>query len=84
MPAIVIGMQRLRRVARAHGHVRVAALAVPLERVARHARAEEEQVVEVRHAPLRAKAANVVDALAGRALDLGDRVAVEQRGLAHQ
>jgi hypothetical protein len=39
-------------------------------------------VVEVRDPPLRSEAADVVDALARGALDLGDRVAVEQRGLA--
>jgi hypothetical protein len=62
--------------------VGAAALAVALERVARDAGAEEEQVVEVRQRTLRAEAADVVQALAGRPLDLGDRVAVEQRRLA--
>ena len=85
MPAIVIGIfsssgffaKRVPSV-----DVRVAALAVALERVARDARAEQEEVVEVRHAPLRAEAADVVDALARRALDLGDHVAVEEVRLA--
>ena len=36
----------------------------------------------MRHAPLGAEAADVVDALARGALDLGDRVAVEQVRLA--
>src|SRR5690349_20716477 len=62
--------------------VGVAALAVALERVAGDACAEQEQVVEVRHAPLRAEAANVVDALPRCALDLRDRVAVEEVRLA--
>jgi hypothetical protein len=43
---------------------------------------EEEQIVEVRQAPLRAEPTDVVDALARGALDLGDRVAVERRRLA--
>src|SRR5207302_336031 len=57
--------------------VGVAALAVALERIARHAGAEQQEVVEVRDAALGAPAADVVDALARRALDLVDRVAVE-------
>ena len=68
--------------ARAEHDVGVAALAVALERVARDARAEQQQVVEVRQPPLRAEAADVVDALARRALDLGDRRAVEEVRLA--
>ena len=67
---------------RAERDVRVAALAVALERVARDARAEEEQVVEVRHLALGAEAADVVDPLARGPLDLGDHVAVEERRLA--
>ena len=53
MPAIVIGIfssSGLLREARAERDVGVAALAVALERVARDARAQEEQVVEMRHA----------------------------------
>ena len=41
-------LERLLREARPEHDVRVAALAVALERIARHARAEEQQVVEVR------------------------------------
>ena len=74
--------ERLGGVPVAEHDVGVAALAVALERVARDARAEEQQVVEVRHAPLGAPAADVVDALARRALDLGDHRAVERRRLA--
>jgi hypothetical protein len=75
-------LQRLGREAVAEHDVGVAALAVALERIARHARAEEQQVVEVRHAALGAPAADVVDPLARGALDLVDRVAVEHRRLA--
>ena len=59
-----------------------AALAVALERVARHARAEKEKVVEVGHATLRPPTADVVDALARGALNLPDRVAIKGRRLA--
>jgi hypothetical protein len=69
--------------ARAEDDVRPARLPVTLQRVARHARAEEQEVVEVRDAPLGASAADVVDAVARGALDLGDRVPVEGGGLAH-
>ena len=62
--------------------VGVAALAVALERVARHARTQEEQVVEVRQPPLGTEAADVVDALARSALDLGDDVTVVEVALA--
>ena len=57
IPAIVIGMSRWSGFLawRRQRDVRVAALAVALERVARHAGAEEEQVVEVRHRPLAPK-----------------------------
>ena len=77
-----VEVQRLRRVAGAEHDVGVAALAVALERVARHARAEEQQVVEVRDLALGAPPADVVDPLARGALDLVDRVAVERRRLA--
>ena len=75
-------LERLLREARSEHDVGAAALAVALERVTRHAGAEEEQVVEVRQPPLRAEAADVVDPLARRALDLGDDVAVVQVRLA--
>ncbi len=75
-------MQRLLGVAGAEHDVRVAALAVALERVARDARAEHQQVVEVGEAALGAEPADVVDALARGALDLGDRVTIEELGLA--
>src|SRR5439155_3731263 len=62
--------------------VGAAALAVALERVSRDAGAEEEQVVEVRQAPLGAEAADVVDPLARGALNLRDHVAIEEVRLA--
>jgi hypothetical protein len=68
-------------VSRAEHDVGAAALAVALERIAGDAGAEEEQVVEVGEPPLGAEAADVVDALAGGALDLGDHGAVEEEGL---
>ena len=54
---------------------------VPLSLNAK-SRSEEEEVVEVRQAPLRAEAADVVDALPRGTLDLGDRRAVEEVRLA--
>ena len=75
-------VQRPGGVAVAEHDVGVAALAVALERIARDARAEEEQVVEVRQPALGAPAPDVVDALARGALDLGDHVAVEGGRLA--
>src|SRR6266849_5224064 len=75
-------LDRLAREPRAEDNVRRALLAIALERVARDAGAEQEQVVEVRQAPLRAEAADVVDALARCALDLGDDCAVIEKRLA--
>jgi hypothetical protein len=75
-------LERPLREARPEGHVRVAALAVALERVARDARTEEEQVVEVGYPALGAEAADVVDPLARGALDLGDHRPVEEVRLA--
>ena len=81
MPAMVMGIfssSGLLREARPEHDVGRAALAVALERVARDRCAEEEQVVEVRQPALRAEAADVVDPLGRRALDLGDDGAVEE------
>jgi hypothetical protein len=75
-------LERALRKPRPQGDVRVAPLAVALERVARDAGAEEEQVVEVGHAPLGAEPADVVDALARGALDLRDDGLVVEVGLA--
>src|SRR4029077_7274088 len=75
-------LERSAREARAEHDVGAASLAIALERVARDTRAEEEQVVEVRQTPLGAEAADVVDTLACRALDLGDDVAVVEVRLA--
>jgi hypothetical protein len=57
-----------------------AALAVAFQRVAADAGAQEQQVVEMRHAPLRAGAADVIDAGGGGAADLGQGVRVEGGG----
>ena len=84
-PAMVTGMSRCSgclALPVAEDDVGVAALAVALQRVARHRRAEEQQVVEVRQRPLGAPAADVVDAGLGGALDVGDGGAVEGGGLA--
>ena len=75
-------LERLLREPRAEDDVGRAPLAVALERIAGDGRAEEEEVVEVREPPLRAEAADVVDALGRRALDLGDDRAVEEVRLA--
>src|SRR5579862_6919217 len=63
-------------------HIGRATFAVALERITRDARAQEQEVVEVRHMPLGAEAPNVIDPLTRRALDLRDHVAVKCRGLA--
>jgi hypothetical protein len=79
-----VEVQRAARVAVAEHHVGVATLAVALQGIAGHGRAEEQQVVEVRHAALRAPAADVVDAGVGGVLDGGDGGAVERRRLAER
>jgi len=66
----------------AENHVGAAPLAVPLQRVARHRRAKEQQVVEVGQRTLGAPAADVVDAGFGGPLDGRDRLPVEGGGLA--
>ena len=75
-------LERLLREPRAEDDVGRAPLAVALERVAGDGCAEEEEVVEVREPPLRAEPADVVDALGGCALDLGDDGPVEEVRLA--
>ncbi len=82
MPATVIGMaSSMGRdgEARAEHGLGRAALAIALERIARQGRGEKQQVVEVRHAPLRAQAADLVQAARRRALNVVDGVAVEAR-----
>ncbi len=64
------------------GHVGGAALPVALQRIARHAGAQKQQIVEVRHAALGPEAADVIDPRAGGTLDLGDRVPVKDGRLA--
>ncbi len=66
----------------AEDHVGAAPLAVSLQRVARHRRAKEQQVVEMRQRPLGAPSADVVDAGFGGPLDGRDRRPVEGGGLA--
>ena len=75
-------MDRLLRETRAEHDVGRASLAIAFEGVTRHRGAEKQQVVEMRQFALGAKAADVVNALARRATDLVDRVAVEDVGLA--
>ena len=78
-------MQWLEGVPVTEDDVGVAALAVPLEGIARHGGAQEEQVVEVRDRALGTPAADVVDPRLGGLLDGGDDAAVEGGGLAqHQ
>ena len=77
-----VEVQGVPGVAGAENDVGVAALAVPLQRVAGHAGAEEQQVVEVGQRAFGAPSADVVDAGLGGALDAGDGGAVEGRGLA--
>ena len=61
----------------AEDHIGATLLAIAFERVARHAGAEQQQVVEVRQFTLGAAAANVVDAGFRGALDFLDGQAVE-------
>ena len=70
--------QRALRPPCAQQGLRRAALAVPLQRVTRHRRGQERQVVEAGHAPLCAEPADVVDPRLGGALDVvqGGRVVV--------
>src|SRR5262249_30550727 len=75
-------LERLARVSRTEDDVRAAFFAVALERIPRDARAEDEEIVEVREPSLRAETADVVDPLACSALDLRDDVAVVQVRLA--
>ena len=75
-------LDRLLGKARAERDARVAALAIALEGIARHARSEEQQVIEVRQLALGTEATDVVDALAGCSSNLLDRVAIEDVRLA--
>ena len=70
-----IQVQRVFGVPVAQHDIGVAAFAVALQRVARHRRAEEQQVVEVRKRSFGAPAADVVDAGLGGAVDGGDGLA---------
>ena len=63
-------------------HVGAARLAVSLQRVARHRRPQEHQVVEGGQPALGSPAADAVDAGIGSPADLGDHVAIERVRLA--
>ena len=71
-------LDRLRSVAIAERHCRIAGLAITLQRVAGNRGAEEQQVVEMRHFPFRAATANIVDSRRRRAPDLRHRVRIER------
>ena len=72
-----IKVQRVFGVAVTEHDVGAAPFAVTLEGIARHRRAEEQQIVEMRQRPLGAPAADVVDAGLRGALDGGDGRPVE-------
>ena len=74
-------LDRFGRKARADRHVGRACLAVALERVARDRGAEQHEVIEGRQPPFGAEAPDLVQALAGGALDLGDHAFGEARRL---
>ncbi len=75
-------MQGVLGISAAEHDVGVAALAIALQGVPRHRRAQEEQVVEVRQLALGAPPTDVVDTGVGGTLDGGDGGAVEGRGFA--
>ena len=86
MPAMVIGifeLDRLLREARAEHDVGRAFLAIAFERIARQRRAEEHQIVEVRHLALGAEAADLVEPVM-RHGGCRDRILVEGRGAARR
>ena len=66
----------------AEHHLGAASLAIAFEWIARHRRAEKQQIVEMRHPPLGAAAADIVNASRRRAADLAQGVVVERRRLA--
>ena len=70
------------RMPRPKHDIGAAALAIALQRITRHRRAQEKQIVEMRQLSLRAKATDVVDAGRRGALYLGDAVPIERRRLA--
>jgi hypothetical protein len=68
----------------ADDHVGGALLAVTLERIARNRGAEEHEVIERRHLAPRAGAADGIDTLRRRTLDLGDHVRREGGGFTNR
>ena len=77
-----VEVDRVFGVARAQHHIGVAALAVAFQRIARHARAQKDQVVKMGHPALGPPAADIVDPGARGALDLIDDVAAKGRRFA--
>ena len=75
-------MDRIFGVARTQHHIGVAALAVAFERIARHARAQKDQVVKMGHPALGPPAADIVNPGPRSALDLVDDVAAKGRRFA--
>ncbi len=64
-----LDVDRLLGEAGAEPDIGAAFLAIAFERITAHRGAEKQQIVEMRHAPLGAGAANVVDARRGGAAD---------------
>ena len=77
-----VEVDRVFGIARAQHHIGVAALAVAFQRIARHARAQKDQVVKMGHPALGSPAADIVDPGARGALDLIDDVAAKGRRFA--
>ncbi|MNP06191.1 hypothetical protein D3C76_981640 [compost metagenome] len=75
-------VDRLLGEAVAEDHIGAALFPIAFQRVARHAGAQQQQIIEVRDLTLGATAADVIDASLGGALDFLDGQAVEGRGLA--
>ncbi len=68
----------------AEHHLGAACLAIPFEGIARHGGAEEQQIVKMRHHPLGATAADIINARRRRPADFGQGIIVEGRRLARQ
>ena len=77
-----VEVDRVFGVARAQHHIGVAALAVAFQRIARHARAQKDQVVKMGHLALGPPATDIVDPGLSSALDLVDDVAAKGRRFA--
>ena len=75
-------MDRIFGVARAQYYIGVAALAVAFQRIARHARAQKDQVVKMGHLALGPPASYIVNPGPRGALDLVDDIAAKGRRFA--